>query len=292
MPFENEQQPDLENIITGNVELVSLQEGDAKISFSISKVKDKDGEEIFVSRLKEMSQKSLFNNGNLPNLSLSATQRERLSYCLDQLDMPLASAVQFALNNPDTTLKQIRKSKIKLLIAVQGVPLSGKTSTLAALVNLHKVSALSMEVFSKQHLPGYTAGMSWIGRPPTREEFEREKERTIRDSKLLPELNRPKIVRPLLDNIANICESGAPNSTLFIDTTGYDPASRQPDIFDLVASESFDAVWQLPDTVFDSDTMWKFVENFPNQEFKDFISQKQKRVNALRDQVIKILRAN
>jgi hypothetical protein len=293
--WEGESFPKTENIIANSFELVNLKDGVENISLSISQVKDKDGVEVFLPRLIEGGQTNLFDDQDVPELSLSNEQKQRLLFCLDALNLPFLAAVNLALNcieNDLSSYTEADKSKVNLFIGVRGKPLSGKSSTLAALVVNAKIASFSMDVFSPQNLSAYVKGMSWINRPPTKMEFEREMEKIIRESKNSSSINRPQIARQSLDAMTSICQNGIPNHTLFVDTTGFDPSARNPDIFDLIATQSLEGIWNMPDTGFKLDEMWDFVEKFPDQNFKKFISQRQKITQSVRKQAIEILHQN
>lgn len=147
------------------LDIIELGETKDDIKIELLQFPDLDGKLIWIARMilgGDQVREKLDEFGvKLEHKSLSQEQKERLLYCLVDLDLEIALAVHLALNKPDVSLDSYRRrgsSSVKrTMMVVTGEAGSGKSAILAALALQEKpnIDFYSLDAFSSNNWFAY-----------------------------------------------------------------------------------------------------------------------------------------
>lgn len=273
------------SIISSTLKLAEVDTASGRFCLNISKVKDNNGLDLFISRLTRQGNPSLFKNEDNTNLILTEDQKDRLKFCWEHLNVPIQVGTHIALNRPEIDIKDLKPAvSPKLLITLQGKPDAGKTSILGGLVTKY-YPVFDMDRFAGRGVVEYSSNMFQFGSSaePTLKAFRQNVNRKIQES-LAGHKGIKSTMFQNLNVLTGIAFTGG-KSVLLIDTPGYRASAREPDIFDLVTEQGLDGAFKIPNQ-FDWERSWQFVEHFPNREFLRFVKKRQKIVVAVRNAVL------
>lgn len=284
-----------EDIILATTTLAEVKTPNGEYVFKISKVKDKDGSEIYVSRLSKKGDESLFADDSKNELILDFDQKKRLLYCLEKLNVSFQVATHLALNRPVEDLEKLTPSGLtKLLMKIKGPPDAGKTAHMSALI-VHMWPVFDMDRFAGRGVKEYTSNAMVFGssKPPLIERFKVSIKKAI-DQSLRKNMGTKKTMFETLNSLTSVALSGG-KSVILIDTPGYSREAREPDVFDLVTTQGLDGSIPIPehfnwDDPADWERVYKFAKEFPDEDVKELEKRTRQIYELVKTSVINKLR--
>ncbi len=284
-----------EGIILATTTLAEVKTPNGEYVFKISKVKDKDGKEIYVSRLSKKGEDSLFTDDSEKELILDFDQKKRLLFCSEKLNFPFQVATHLALNRPEVDLEKLTPSTLtKVLMKIKGPPDAGKTAHMSALV-VHGWPVFDMDRFAGRGIKEYTGDAIGFGssKPPLIERFKEGIKKAI-DQSLSKKMGSKKTMFETFDTLTSVALSSG-KSVILIDTPGYSREAREPDVFDLVTEQGIDGSIPIPerfnwDDPSDWERVYKFAKEFPNEDVKKLERKARQTYELVRTAVINKLR--